>query len=142
MIEIHCALCEATAAVRAWDGAKLIQEVGVVAPMGTAVRGAARNCKRPRSQPLAMLIPSSEAMTIRANDIALRYLSQQLISVLEQRAALEELKRLHTRIAVVEVHLVTCKSTTAIRARDLAQRPQERRRAVLPRAISRSRFAA
>lgn len=72
-----------------------------------------------------MALSASQAMAVHADHVALRGLNEKLFSALQGRPTRAEIEALLTRIAVVEVHLVSCESSAAIEARDIAKPTKE-----------------
>ena len=73
-----------------------------------------------------MLAPSPEPMAICADNVALGRLRADLRAALQGGPAGAQIEALRGRVAVVEVHLMTGETTSAIGTWDLAERPQER----------------
>jgi hypothetical protein len=114
VIELHGARRKPTTAVSARDVAQLIEQVGVVAP-SRALFGQAW-ASGPRwittGKPITMLAPSSEAVAVRANNVALRDFAKQDIPALQRR--LRQCEALQRRVAMVERHLYGMKAPAAV----------------------------
>jgi hypothetical protein len=106
----------------------LIEEIRSMAPALALILNPWGLGRGSGSQPSSMPPPAPKSMAVRADDIALRCLGQQLGAILEGRSAAQEVEALLMRVAVVEVHLVRRKPAAAIGARNLAELSQERRR--------------
>ena len=64
-------------------------------------------------------------MTIRAHDVALGRLREDLLAALQRGSAGTEVEALLAWIPVIEVHLVSGKPTAAVGAGDLAELTEE-----------------
>lgn len=125
MIELHGTWCETTAAVRARNVTQLVEQIGVIAPsrpllVDPGIQGLGGSTPR---EPLTMLAASPDAMAVRADNVALRGLNEELGAALQLR--LREREALLAGISVVEVHLHRMEPTTAVDARVVTQRAQE-----------------
>jgi hypothetical protein len=79
-----------------------------------------------------MTSTTPQAMAVCADDVAFRRLGEDLLTVLQCRAAGAEREGLLSRIAMIEVHLVRRKSAPAVVAGHVSQLSQECGRRVLP----------
>jgi hypothetical protein len=131
VVKVHRALGEAAAAIRAWHRPELVEDIGVISPSIAVLVDARRRGRRPAREPLPMLATTPEPMAIRAHDVALRRLVDQLRAALEHRLSRTQGELLLCWISMVEVHLMWLKAAAAICARHVPQVTQKRRRRIL-----------
>ena len=86
-----------------------------------------------RDETAGELIGCADAMTVAADDVALRNLELELRAALQQNLARGERERLRRRIPMVEVHDVWRKDATAVHTRNSPQIAQPLERRALPR---------
>jgi hypothetical protein len=83
MVEIHRALCEPTATVRARDGAHLIQKISSVTPSSALTIDPGRDRRTPRREPSPVLSARAKSMAVGADDVALCCFLEKLLATLE-----------------------------------------------------------
>ena len=127
VVEIHGALRKRAAAIGARHRPQLIKQVRSVSPPLALFRDARRNGGRAAREPGSVLLARSEAVAVRADDVALRRLGEQRLTALEHRPAGRQHKLFFALVAMVEIHLVRLKAPTAIHARNLTKTPEEGR---------------
>jgi hypothetical protein len=132
VVKVHRAWREAAAAVKTWDGPKLVQDVGVVTPPRPLLRYSWRDGRSPGREPLAVSTSGPQSMAVCTDNVALCCLGKDLITTLEGRPTGAEGEALLLRIPVIEVHLMGSEATAAVGARDVAEPAQKRRRCGLP----------
>jgi hypothetical protein len=131
MVKVHRALGETTSAVGAWDRSQLIEQISPMTPSNALVVDPRRDGRCSASEPFPVASACPETVTVRADDIALRGFGQDLLAVLERRAARAEGEGLFAGIAVIKVHLVRRKPPGTVVAWNVTELAQERGRRVL-----------
>lgn len=131
VIKVHRALGESSATVRTWDRPQLIKDICLIAPSEALFFDSRRHGWRPRCKPLPVTASTSQAVAVRADDVALRCLGEDLLATLESGSSRAERECLLGGISVIEVHLVACEPTSAVGARDFPELAQKRGRGFL-----------
>lgn len=116
MVEIHGGWRKASGAVSARLVAEAVQHAGLAAPAralaNEAWRGTGRGGWARGVPPLR-----SDAMTVRADDVALRDFAEDRVCRTQHRASGCQPEGLEVGFAVIEVHLVRSEDPTAVRTR-------------------------
>ena len=131
MVELHHAGWECARAIRAGERADAVEHLhlcGAVpkescAPSlcGGVFRGMRSLLETELKNPFGVCESGSDVVTVGADDVALRDLIHEVLSVLEKGTPCCQLERLRVRVPMVEVHHVRREHAATIEARDLAQ---------------------
>lgn len=141
MVELHHHDRERPTAVRARKLANPIEELILrcamaTEPFASSLRGPIAMRSRRKTKAVleeTMFIRGSRAyrVAVRAHDVALRDLGEELPARTKQRVRTRQTERLCLRIAMIEIHDVGREDAAAIHTRDLSELAQPRERRLL-----------
>jgi hypothetical protein len=118
VIEVHRARLKSAAAVEARDVSQTIEHRSLSAPRRPLLLKAFRGPRVTGCDSCSVLLPGTQAMAVRTDDVALGNLGKDLRRRRQRRPAGHHIERLGRGIPMIEVHLVWLEAFSTVGARD------------------------